>query len=62
MSPQLVALLVLLIQEAPALAVKLMAIWTERGKVTPQQWADFIESNWPDAESFFKSVPLPGAP
>ncbi len=56
MSPQLVTLMLLLIREAPELAVKLMAIWTSKGKVTPEEWAQFIETQWPDADSFFIKV------
>ncbi len=63
MTPQLVTLMLLLIQEAPSLAVKLMAIWTAKGKVTPEEWATFIETKWPDAASFFQPAPpvVPGA-
>ena len=59
MSPQLIGLMLLLIQEAPTLAVKLMGIWTTQGKVTAQEWADFIATKWPDAEGFFHPAVTP---
>lgn len=54
-------LMLMLLQEAPVLAVKLMAIWTKQGKVTAEEWAAFIAAKWPDAESFFTPIPTPPA-
>ena len=60
MSPQLVALLIALIGEAPKLAVQVLSIWHQQGKLTPEEIANFITAQWPDAASFFKPVALGG--
>ena len=57
MTPALATFILILLQEAPALAVKVMAIFTKKGVVTADEWAQFIADKWPDADSFFKPAP-----
>ncbi len=57
MTPALATFILILLQEAPALAVKVMAIFTKRGTVTTEEWATFIADKWKDAESFFQVTP-----
>ena len=57
MSPQLIALLVALATEAPNLVGQILGIWANKGLVTAQEIADFISTQWPDAESFFHPKP-----
>ena len=59
MSPSLVALLIALVDEAPTLVAKLLAIWSNKGLLTPEEIATFISTKWPDAEGFFHPAVTP---
>ena len=61
MNPQLVVLLIALIEEAPKLAVQVLGIWHQQGKLSAEEIAAFIAGKWPDAESFFKPAAPGGA-
>ena len=57
MNAAMIALILALVQEAPVLAAQLLNIWHKQGKVTAQEIADFIATQWPNAEDFFKVIP-----
>ena len=42
-----------LMLELPSLAMKLIGIWNQQGKLTDVELADFISTRWADGESFF---------
>ena len=54
-----VELMILLLTVAPQLAGEVIAILNKSGKVTAQEWADYINQKWPDKDSFFKPTVAP---
>lgn len=46
-------------EEAPKLIAKVIGVWAQQGKVTPEQIAAFIEDNWLKPEDLVP--PPPGA-
>ena len=56
MTPQASALLLALLAEAPTLVAQLIVIWHKQGKVTTDEIAAWLGSQWPDPASFFTAA------